>query len=61
MLPEAEKINRKVGATRNWPPYVSKIMLNNKLNNIHNMTLFCNSATRDARADVVLQLYGFSF
>jgi len=49
----------KVGATRNWSPYVSKIVLNNKLNNIHNMTPFCNSATN--KEDVVLQLYCFSF
>ena len=36
-------------------------MLNNEHNNIHNLTLFCNSAPRDGREDVVPQLYGFYF
>ena len=29
--------------------------------NIHNLTLFCNSAPRDGREHVVPQLYGFYF
>jgi hypothetical protein len=52
---------RKVGDTRNQPPYVSENTLNDERNNIHNSTLFCNSAPRDDREHVVLQLYGFHF
>ena len=36
-------------------------MLNGKLNNIHDIQLFCNLLPRDYREHVLLQIYGFIF
>ena len=61
-LPKHRYLIAKVGITRNWLPYVSKNILNNKVNIVHNCLLFCNLVTSNNGSEyVVPQLYGFYF